>query len=652
MKLSVIIVSYNVQHFLEQCLYSIFNSGKDIDFDVWVVDNNSIDGSVEMVQQKFPQVHVIANKENVGFSKANNQAIIASKAEYVLLLNPDTLVEEDTFKKTIAFMDSKPDAGGLGVYMQDGKGNFLPESKRGLPTPEVAFYKIFGLSALFPNSKKFGKYHLTYLDKQKIHEIDVLSGAFMLMRKSVLEKIGLLDETFFMYGEDIDLSYRIIKGGFKNYYFPETKIIHYKGESTKKSSVNYVFVFYKAMIIFAEKHFSQKNAKLFSFLINSAIYFRASLAIIKRFLQSAILPFSDAGIIYIGLYFLKEFWEKTNADTGLHFKTELLTIVFPSYILVWFLFNFFSGGYDKPVQLKNITKGILSGSVFILLIYSLLPEHLRFSRALILLGTFFTLFYLIGSRILFHFLKIKGFNLSGNSFKKIVIVGSEEEFNRVTELIKLTNINPGFITRVEPQIESTNRIIGNLNQLKELIQINKINEVIFCAKDLSSNVIIDTMSRLGDTETDFKIAPPESLFIIGSNSINTSGELYTININNINKKSNKRTRRLFDFVMALLLLAFCPLLLLINKNPLILFQNLLFVFIGKKTLVGPSMLKNSKINYNLKPSIIHPKDGINVANLDSENEEKLNQLYCNDYTWQNDFLLILKSLNKLSRLSQ
>jgi len=651
MKLSVIIVSYNVQHFLEQCLYSVFNSGKDIDFDVWVVDNNSIDGSVEMVQQKFPQVHVIANKENVGFSKANNQAIIASKAEYVLLLNPDTLVEEDTFKKTIAFMDSKPDAGGLGVYMQDGKGNFLPESKRGLPTPEIAFYKIFGLSALFPNSKKFGKYHLTYLDKQKIHEIDVLSGAFMLMRKSVLEKIGLLDETFFMYGEDIDLSYRIIKGGFKNYYFPDTKIIHYKGESTKKSSVNYVFVFYKAMIIFAEKHFSQKNAKLFSFLINSAIYFRASLAIIKRFLQSAILPFSDAGIIYLGLYFLKEFWEKTNADTGLHFKAELLTIVFPSYILVWFLFNFFSGGYDKPVQLKNITKGILSGSVFILLIYSLLPEHLRFSRALILLGTSFTLVYLLGSRILFHFLKIKGYNLSGNNFKKIVIVGSEEEFGRVNELIKLTNINPGFITRVEPLIESTNRTIGNLNQLKELIQINKINEVIFCAKDLSSNVIIDTMSRLGDTETDFKIAPPESLFIIGSNSINTSGELYTININNINKKSNKRTRRLFDFVMVLLLLAFCPLLMFINKNPLVLLQNLLWVLIDKKTLVGPSMLKNSKINYNLKPSILHPKDGINISNLDLENEEKLNQLYCNDYVWQNDFVLILKSLNKLGRLS-
>jgi GT2 family glycosyltransferase len=169
--------------------------------------------------------------------------------------------------------------------MLDGKGNFLPESKRGLPTPLVAFYKIFGLSKLFPKSKTFGKYHLGFLDKDKTHEVDVLSGAFMLLRKETLDKIGLLDEDFFMYGEDIDLSYRVIKGGYKNYYFSETSIIHYKGESTKKSSVNYVFVFYNAMIIFAKKHFRGNNAFLFSVAINSAIYLRASIEISKRLIS-------------------------------------------------------------------------------------------------------------------------------------------------------------------------------------------------------------------------------------------------------------------------------------------------------------------------------------------------------------------------------
>jgi len=221
MKLSIIIVNYNVRHFLDQCLTSVRRAVSGIDADVWVVDNNSVDGSVRMVKEKFPEVKLIANKDNVGFSSANNQAIRESNGEYVLLLNPDTIVEDDTFTKIISFMDAHPDAGGLGVKMIDGKGNFLPESKRGLPTPDVAFYKIFGLSTFFPRSKTFGKYHLGYLDKDEIHEVEILSGAFMFMRRETLDKTGLLDEDFFMYGEDIDLSYRIIKAGYKNYYFPE-----------------------------------------------------------------------------------------------------------------------------------------------------------------------------------------------------------------------------------------------------------------------------------------------------------------------------------------------------------------------------------------------------------------------------------------------
>ena len=277
MKLSIIIVNYNVKYFLEQCLHSslkalaqVKEAHGDWDGEIFVVDNNSVDGSIEMVEERFGEVKLIANRDNKGFSKANNQAIKLATGEYILLLNPDTVVAEDTFLKCLEFMDQHPEGGGLGVKMIDGKGEFLPESKRGLPAPDVAFYKIFGLSNLFPKSKIFGKYHLGFLDKEETHEIDVLAGAFMLLRKSALEKVGLLDETFFMYGEDIDLSYRLTKGGYKNYYFPDTRIIHYKGESTKKDSVNYVFVFYNAMIIFAKKHFNSKSARLFALLINMA----------------------------------------------------------------------------------------------------------------------------------------------------------------------------------------------------------------------------------------------------------------------------------------------------------------------------------------------------------------------------------------------
>jgi GT2 family glycosyltransferase len=210
------------------------NALHGINAEIIVVDNNSVDGSVSLVKEKFENVKLIANNENTGFAVANNQAIKISKGNYVLLLNPDTIVQEDTFVKCLEFMNQTPIAGALGVKMFDGNGVFLPESKRGLPTPMVAFFKIFGLSTIFPKSKIFGQYHLGYLSKNENHQVDVLSGAFMLLRKEALDKVGLLDEAFFMYGEDIDLSYRITLGGYKNYYFSKTNIIHYKGESTKK----------------------------------------------------------------------------------------------------------------------------------------------------------------------------------------------------------------------------------------------------------------------------------------------------------------------------------------------------------------------------------------------------------------------------------
>src|SRR5690606_34019090 len=332
-------------------------------------------------RQKFPWVKLIANKENLGFSKANNQAMRIATGRYILLLNPDTLVEEDTFVKSVEFMDSKPDAGGLGVKMIDGKGQFLPESKRGLPTPAVAFYKIFGLSALFPKSKFFGQYHLGYLDKDEIHEIPILSGAFMLMRKETLDKVGLLDEAFFMYGEDIDLSYRIVLGGYKNYYFPHTRIIHYKGESTKKSSVNYVFVFYRAMLIFANKHFSARLAKTYSFFINLAIYLRAAIAIISRFVKKAIVPVSDAVLIFAALLYGKSIYQNYS---HIEYHPLMIYYGFGAYTLVWMGSVFLNGGYDKPINLLRILRGVLIGTIVILASYALLPENLRFSRALIL----------------------------------------------------------------------------------------------------------------------------------------------------------------------------------------------------------------------------------------------------------------------------
>lgn len=530
MKLSVIIVNYNVRYFLDQCLNSVFRAKKDMAIEVFVVDNNSVDGSVEMVHEKYPSVILIENKENLGFSKANNQGIKLSKGEYVLLLNPDTVVEEDTFAKCIKFMDAHGDAGGLGVKMIDGKGNFLPESKRGLPTPLVAFYKIFGLSVLFPKSKRFGQYHLGFLDDEKTHSIDVLSGAFMLMRKTALDKTGLLDEDFFMYGEDIDLSYRITKAGYKNYYFPETRIIHYKGESTKKSSVNYVFVFYRAMIIFARKHFSEKNAKTFSFLIHVAIYFRAALALLNRASRIAVLPVLDFSFLLAGLFFIKLYYQQF---TGILYSDDLVHFAFPAYSVVWVSSIFLFGGYQKPVKLSKTTWGILTGTALILIGYSLLPENFRFSRALILFGAAWFFAISFSLRFLLHFTGIKDFKLGEKRKKRYAVVGDENEIERVSGLLNKSSVQPGFIAPVHFELnrkpEKSNHI-AFLGQLREVIGIFNIDEVIFCAKNLSSQEIISQMQQLDDAFVEFKIAPSESMFIIGSNSISVFEKLYPVSV--------------------------------------------------------------------------------------------------------------------------
>lgn len=655
MQLSVIIVNYNVEHFLEQCLHSVRAAVKNSEAEVFVVDNNSVDGSVEMVRQKFPEVKLIANKDNVGFSKANNQAIKQSKGKYVLLLNPDTVVESDTFSKCIDFMDSHLDAGGLGIKMVDGKGHFLPESKRGLPTPMVAFYKIFGLAALFPKSKRFGKYHLGFLDKEQTHEVEILSGAYMLLRKDALDKVGLLDEDFFMYGEDIDLSYRIIKGGWKNYYYPEARIIHYKGESTKKSSVNFVFVFYNAMIIFARKHFSQQNAKTFSFLINIAIYLRAGAAIARRFVEMIFVPAIDALLLYSGLYFLTNYWEETiKANEGVHYPPEFLFFVLPLYILVWLFSVFLSAGYDMPVRGSKIVRGIFLGTGFILVMYALLPEHYRFSRALILLGTLWAIFSMFALRFVFHLLKIKGFDLGTGESKRIVIVGKQDEVKRVGTLLNQAKITPAFTGFVNPsENDTTSDYIGTLNQLSEIVTIYKISEVIFCAKDLPSQLIIDKMSTLQNPNVDFKIAPPESLYIIGSNSINSPGELYVIDINSISKTVNKRNKRILDISAALVMLLLFPILLFVVDNPNSLVKNCFSVLAGKFSWVGyyfPGEKK--KLEWKLpeiKPGILNPLDALDKELVDTPTIHKLNMLYAKDYRLWNDVVIIWKGLKELGR---
>jgi GT2 family glycosyltransferase len=426
MELSVVIVSYNVRYFLELCLHSVIKASETIECEVFVIDNNSTDNSAEMVANMFGEVILIRNNENKGFSFACNQGIKIAHGRYILLLNPDTIVEENSFRSCINFMAVHPDAGALGVKMFDGRGRFLPESKRTLPEPRNSFFKIFGLSRLFPRSSFFNYYHFPHLDNSKTGKVEVISGAFMFLSREALAKTGNLDEDFFMYGEDIDLSYRLIKAGFNNYYFPETRIIHYKGESTDKGRLKYVIHFYRAMLIFFRKHYGNKSRKYLILSVKTAIYFKASLAVLKRVLINICLPIR-------------------------HF-------------------------------LRNHLAKYRLGSVM-------------------------------------------------NSFcreKRTAIAGDKESYSAVTRLIEGNGSGNLIIGRISPNHEErTPGLLGNTDQIREIILEHKIEELIFTSSGIKVSEIIDLMNTISDMYVKTRISPPGEKYIIGSNSCNERGEVYS-----------------------------------------------------------------------------------------------------------------------------
>lgn len=650
MKLSVVIVNYNVAAFLEQALASAQKAMRNIDGEIFVVDNNSADNSVAMVRSKFPDVHLIENHDNVGFARANNQAIRISKGEYVLLLNPDTVVEEDTFEKCIAFMDAHPQGGGLGVKMVDGNGRFLPESKRGIPYPSSAFYKLFGLSKLFPKSTKFGAYHATYIGEDETAEVEVLSGAFMLLRKEALDKVGLLDEDYFMYGEDIDLSYRILKGGYKNYYFPETRIIHYKGESTKKGSLNYVYVFYKAMQIFAQKHFSSNNAKLFGVVINVAIWFRAALAALKRIVGRLLLPMADFLIIFIGFFGISKYWEHAVLfHRGSSFPDFYYYAVLPCYVLLWLLSVLFNGGYKKPYSRNLVNRGIVIGAVLVLTVYALLPETMRFSRAVVVMGAMWTLIAVNFFRYICERLSIDGFSKQ-NSSKRIAIVGAPDELERVLHLVQSMNTQHEFVglVTIDDAIFDNKLSIGNVSNLDELVTIYHVGEVVFCGRDMTSEQIIDWMSRLQNQQVDFKIAPADTLLLIGGSSIFTPENLYSVPVNMLGSKSNLRKKRCFDIVSSIFLLLFLIIDVWFVKDKGGFVGNIYDVITGRKTWVGIS--KRLAIGSDwLQNGVLHPSDVYRNNDFSDEIHNQVEDIYIRDYSVGGDMTIMAKSFRLLGR---
>lgn len=631
MVIGIVIVNYNVKYFLKQCLASVYDSerrladGTELELEVWVVDNDSVDGSVEMVRHDFPEAHVIANNENVGFAKANNMALAEmKKQDFILLLNPDTVVERDTFVKCVDFMQGHADCGGLCVKMVDGKGNYLPESKRGFPSPEASFYKISGLTRLFPHSRRIAAYYMGHLGEDDINEIEIMPGAFLMLRREVYDRIGGLDESYFMYGEDIDYSWRIRLAGWKNYYLPTARIIHYKGESTKKGSMNYVYTFYNAMSIFVRRYFSGRNARLFQMLLHVAIWLRATLAWVKRIMRRIAVPAADFLLAYGGFLLLKGLWEHLKGVGADYYPPEYTTLVIPLYILILMCSSWLNGGYDKPLRVGRIVRGMGIGVLLLLAFYSLLDESQRYSRMLLLIGSAWTLAGTLLVRLMLNLCHIKGYALRTRRRGSILVVG--EQTDRIRAMYTALGLP------AEHVVETAD---SDARHLQDLIRIEHAEEVVFCGHDIDLRRIIELMAQLRTTGVEYKIAPSVGDYIIGSETILTSDALYIADLDTISSDTSRRTKRMFDLGTALLLLLLSPLLFWFQRDKRHYFSHCLGVLAGRLTWVGYTGHRGV-----FTPSALQPE-------ASPELQERLLLRYMRHYSTATDFSILTRNWNSI-----
>jgi GT2 family glycosyltransferase len=655
MDISIIIVNYNVKEFLQNLLHSINKSVQNISHEIIIVDNDSHDGSVELIQQNFPEVKLIINKENLGFGKANNIAMKQAEGEYFLLLNPDTLLSEDTLKEMMSFLKNNPDAGIAGCKILNPDGTLQLACRRSFPGPWTSFCKVMGLSNLFPHSKIFAKYNLTYLDENQTYEVDAISGSFMMMKREAYEKTGGFDQDFFMYGEDLDLCYRIQKEGYKVFYVHSAQIIHYKGESTKRSSIDDTKLFYDAMHLFVKKHFSASF--IVEIILQTAIIFRKFFAFLgkRRFIIVSLII--DLIIFDLSLLFAEKSYSSHTNWTGFPYSTVYWVFTIP--VLLQATISALSGVYRR--ESLSVLRTILAVIIgfFILSSITYFFKEFAYSRAVLLITYLMVFLLFIAWRAiakLFFKIGIEGGNPDN---KRTLIIGINDQTIQIAE--KLQNISSefhniigliGFSMKNLGENLKGFQVIGTFDNIVKIIRNNNINEVVFSSNEISYNQMMSIVSLCRNENVEFKLIGNNLDFLVGKTSVSMLDDIPVIEIKyNISRPLFRFIKIMFDFATAIFVLFLIyPFIYLINrvgKKPGEFTEFILktpLIFAGMVSLVGPRELNKDSNIYLGKKGLTGLWYIEDFAGIDSD---KLNIFYARNQSLWFDLEIIGKTLLKM-----
>ncbi len=653
--LSIIIVNYNVKEFLLNLLDSIKHASKNISTEIIVVDNNSDDDSIQLLKNKFPSVITIENKINVGFGIANNQALEICKGKYILLINPDTLVREDTFEKMINYLSKNKDIGLAGCKVLNPDGSLQLACRRSFPKPWVSFTKVTGLSSLFPKSKLFAKYNLTYLDENKSYEVDAVSGSFMMLTRETYEKVGGFDTDFFMYGEDLDLCYRVQKNGYKVFYVNETEIIHYKGESTKRSKIDETKIFYDAMHLFVKKHFSS------SFLVGAILQFGI---ILRKLLAFAnVNKYIIIGMIidFVSFYFLIHIAEDLYADDrwiGFPEMFKPWVYILPSIFQV--LISAAFGAYKR--NSLSVLRSLISLSVGLVIITSstFFLKQYAFSRAVVLIIFGFAAIFFSFWRIILKFTFLKS-GLSDESKTNALIVGTDTKavelakklFDNISSQYKIVGLIGEDILEIGNIYGSTS-VVGTIGNLKKIIREKGIRNVIFSSESIEFDKMFSTVAECQGENVNFMISGNELNYMVGKSNITHIENVPLLKVHyNIALTTHKIIKRIFDLVLSSLITIFIyPLVFVTSKinstkgDFVKLILNVPSVLSGGKSFVGP--MQNSE-----NSELFLGKLGItglwyleNIKKNDTVENRRLDLFYAKNQNIWLDLEIIGKSISK------